>query len=106
MLSSISTVELPSIFAFALGNMGVIYRETGRLQETNDAHNRALELYRRIGDTVNGAIKQQLLGMLSATRGHRTDAISSLKDAIAVFQKHGVQDRVRAVERLLRNLGA
>ena len=73
----------------ALHNLGIMLRETGRLEEAITACQDAATIFQEAGDRHGEGSALNLLGLALREAGRVEEAITAHQDAAAIFQETG-----------------
>jgi tetratricopeptide (TPR) repeat protein len=88
--------------AHALLELGQLYYQTEDFESAYIYLKDALRLFRRLGDTDGIAVTQEALGSMELQAAHPSEAIISLREARRGYVALQRDERVRAVDNLLR----
>jgi tetratricopeptide (TPR) repeat protein len=85
-----------------LDNLGLVYRQTGRANESIDSHQRAIDLFRQVEDKKGEAYALKNLGASLIGQSRFDDAIGHLENALRLFKT--IDDKLGEGS-VLNNLG-
>ncbi|HZC05230.1 MAG TPA: NB-ARC domain-containing protein [Ktedonobacterales bacterium] len=92
--------------AYALLMQGMSARKRGQLDDATALDIRAMALFSSVGElgSVGGCLEE--LGQIAAARGDAVDAVKHWNDAVAIYQRMGIQRAEYVREQLIARLGA
>ena len=92
--------------ASLLGNLGLIYRKRGDLDQAEKMHKRSLEIDKKLGRLEGMAIQYGNLGVVYEQRGDVAKAREYWTEALGLFQQIGMPPEVVMVQGLIDGLAA
>ncbi|MCH7755847.1 tetratricopeptide repeat protein, partial [candidate division KSB1 bacterium] len=94
------------------GNIGIVYRNQGRLEEALRSHQTALHISEEIDNLLGQANTRNNIGYVYANQGKLEEALKSHRDALAIYKEIGnprsqatALTGIGLVYRLYRNQG-
>ena len=87
-----------------LGNIGVVYRNQGKLDVALASSQAALELFKQIGNLLGQANTLGNIGNVYADQGKLEVALEQLRQARILYQGIGTRTLVHVVEKEIRRL--
>jgi tetratricopeptide (TPR) repeat protein len=90
--------------AIAYGNLGLVYRMRGELDQAEDMYKKSLEINETLGRKEGMAIAYGNLGNVYGTRGEWDQAKDMYKKALLLFQDIGATSQVEQVRNHLNAL--
>ncbi len=86
------------------GNLGIIYRTRGNLDQAEAMYQKALEVDKALGRKEGMAVDYRNLGSIYETRGHLDRTKIMYRKALALFKAIGAQPQVARTRAYLRDL--
>jgi class 3 adenylate cyclase/tetratricopeptide (TPR) repeat protein len=96
--------EESSVIADAWNNVGLVHWQSGRLDEARAAFDRALEVWRRIGQPFGEVATQSNLGIIAEKQSRLADARRCYEAALARAESLGYMHGISAIQANLANL--
>ena len=69
-----------------LNNLGLVYRQQGRMEESGQACRGALEIFASIAPSHGSGVAHNNMGLLLAAQGRRSEAEHEFREALAIWQ--------------------
>jgi tetratricopeptide (TPR) repeat protein len=90
--------------AIALGNIGLVCRIKGHLDEALKYHKRALEIDRQIGYKQGEAVDMGNIGIIYRAKGDLGQALKYLEDALEILMRLGLTYGRQTIEDAIRDM--
>ena len=88
----------------ALGNIGRVYADQGKLQEALKSHEKALATFKEIGNPLGRADVLMNIGRVYFNQDKKREALRVLKAARAIFQEVGSGKKLWLVEQMIEQV--